>query len=102
IVSPGRGLSPIACQGPGAGPTTGSTPASAQATPCTHTYTQSSDGLPGNTYTVSVTIQWAATWVGSGGTGGTLAPLATTAPLAPPPPFARPAPKPKSRPGTGS
>ena len=54
-------------------------PASDQHSDCTWTYSQSSDGLPGNAYQASVTVTWDAAWQGAGGTGGALAPAAETA-----------------------
>jgi hypothetical protein len=75
--SPGSGLPAVTCPGPGTvyNP---ALPAASQRTPCSYTYTRSSDGLPGNAYTASVTIEWKATWQGSGGTGGTLPALTRT------------------------
>ncbi|HEY2261254.1 MAG TPA: hypothetical protein VGI96_01365 [Streptosporangiaceae bacterium] len=59
-------------------------PAQAQHSTCTWTYSQSSDGLPGNAYPASVTVTWDASWQGSGGAGGALAPAGQTAAVAVP------------------
>jgi hypothetical protein len=75
-VQPGTGTS-VACPGPGT-PYKPRLAASAQHTSCSYTYAQSSDGLPRNGYQVSVTVVWTAAWQGSGGAGGTLAPLGRT------------------------
>jgi hypothetical protein len=75
-VQPGTGTS-VACPGPGT-PYKPRLAASAQHTSCSYTYAQSSDGLPRNDYQVSVTVVWTAAWQGSGGAGGTLAPLGRT------------------------
>jgi hypothetical protein len=77
VFTPGAGLSAVACAGPG----TRYKPnlsASAQHTGCSYTYTQSSDGLPGDVYQASVSITWTATWRGSGGAGGVLPAKTTT------------------------
>ena len=65
----------VTCQGPGTA-YPGGNPAAASPT-CGHTYDQSSAGQPGGAYKVTVTITWDITWQGTGGTGGTLAPLQT-------------------------
>ena len=54
----------VSCDGPGVPPKAGTSPGTVPGS-CTHTYTQSSDGLPGNAYQVTVTITWRATWAGS-------------------------------------
>ena len=59
-------------------------PAQAQHSDCTWAYGQSSDGLPGNAYQASVTVTWDASWRGSGGAGGALAPAGETAAFAVP------------------
>jgi hypothetical protein len=71
VFTPGAGLSPVSCAGPGTRYKP-HLPAPAQHTACSYTYTQSSDGLPGGVYAASVSITWTATWRGSGGTGGVL------------------------------
>jgi len=76
--APGTG---ITCDGPGVPAVAGASPA-AVAGSCTHTYAQSSDGLPGNAYQVTVTMTWDATWTGSGGAGGALPPIGRPATFA--------------------
>jgi hypothetical protein len=75
--APGTG---VTCRGPGT-PYNPGLPAAAQHSNCTYTYSQSSDGLPGNAYQVRVTMTWQATWQGSGGAGGALPELGRTAGL---------------------
>jgi hypothetical protein len=75
-VQPGTGAS-LVCPGPGT-PYNPNVAASTQHTSCSYTYTQSSDGLVGNAYQVSVTVVWTAAWQGRGGAGGVLPPLART------------------------
>ena len=67
----------LSCPGPGTAYDP-RLPAAAQHSTCTWTYSQPSDGLPGNRYQVSVTVTWTASWLGSGGAGGALPPLART------------------------
>jgi hypothetical protein len=76
-LQPGTGAS-LVCPGPGT-PYNPRLAASAQRASCSYLYTESSDGLPGNAFQVSVTVVWTATWQGSGGAGGALAPLGRTA-----------------------
>jgi hypothetical protein len=79
VFSPGGGLGTVSCPGPGAAYNP-QLPASAQHTDCSYTYSQPSAGQPGNAYAASVTVLWNVSWVGSGGTGGTVAtgkPVAT-------------------------
>lgn len=71
VISPGGGLPAMSCPGPGTAYNP-SFPALEQHSDCTYTYAQSSDGLPGNAYQVTVTVTWTAIWRGSGGSGGTL------------------------------
>jgi hypothetical protein len=80
VIHPG-GLPARACPGPGTAYNP-RLPAAGQQSDCTYTFTQSSDGLPGNVYQVTVTITWTATWQGSGGTGGTLPALTRSATFA--------------------
>lgn len=68
----------VTCTGPGTPYTAAADPAAASPT-CGYTYLESSAGQPGGAYPVTVTITWAITWKGPGGTGGTLAPLQTAA-----------------------
>jgi hypothetical protein len=70
-ISPGSGQPPVSCTGPGSAYDS-RRPADGQRSGCSYTYTRSSAGLPGGTYQVTVTVIWGGTWVGSGGTGGTL------------------------------
>jgi hypothetical protein len=79
VFSPGGGLAGVSCQGPGPAYNPG-LPSAAQHTDCSYTYDQPSVGQPGNAYAADVTILWNVSWVGSGGTGGTVAagrPVAT-------------------------
>jgi hypothetical protein len=73
-VQPGDGAAGagISCDGPGAAPRKGASLTATTPGSCTHLYTESSDGLPGNAYHVTVTMTWQATWAGSGGAGGAL------------------------------
>jgi hypothetical protein len=61
--------SQVVCDGPGAAydPTL---PTGAQSTSCSHTFTRSSASRPHETYTVSVTVRWHATWRVTGAPGG--------------------------------
>jgi hypothetical protein len=65
-VTPGAGLPPVRCAGPGAAYRPGAPSRSG----CTYSYQQSSAGQPGNAYRVSVTVTWTISWTGSGGAGG--------------------------------
>jgi hypothetical protein len=49
-----------------------------QSTDCSHTYRNSSAGLPGDAYTVTVTIEWDVEWTVSGAPGGGPLPGLTT------------------------
>lgn len=77
----GDGTAPLTCAGPGTSYSPNE-PASAQSSDCTHTYTRSSAGQPqtgpepnDRYFTVSVTVRWAVSWVGAGGTAGSLPPI---------------------------
>jgi hypothetical protein len=72
IFSPGGSQPGVTCDGPGTAYQP-ALPASAQHTSCSYTYTQPSAGQPGNAFAASVTVLWNVFWVGSGGTGGTVA-----------------------------
>jgi hypothetical protein len=72
IFNPGGGLAGVTCQGPGTAYLP-NVPLSAQHTACSYTYDQPSTGQPGNAYAASVTVLWNVSWIGSGGTGGTVA-----------------------------
>lgn len=69
VIAPGTGQSTVTCQGPGV-PYQKDRKGS-----CAHTYTRSSAGLANASYQATVSVVWSATWVGSGGAGGPLAPL---------------------------
>ncbi|MFI0448054.1 hypothetical protein [Actinomadura sp. 6N118] len=73
-IQPGAGQPGVECAGPGTAYHPGK-PASAQRTDCSHTYLQSSALQPGGTYTMTVSVEWTATWRGAGGLGGSLPPL---------------------------
>ena len=77
IINPGDGQASFTCGGPGT-PYNPAEPAASQQSDCTFLYTQPSVGQPGNEFTVTVSVTWTATWTGTGGTGGTLAPITRT------------------------
>jgi hypothetical protein len=81
IISPGDGGATFTCPGPGT-PYNASAPAPSQQSDCTFLYTAPSAGQPGNVFTVSISVTWTATWTGTGGTGGALAPITRTATIA--------------------
>lgn len=70
-ISPGSGQPTVRCVGPGRA-YDGQRSASGQHSDCSYTYVRSSARLPGEAYQVTATVTWGGTWVGSGGTGGTL------------------------------
>ena len=72
VFNPGGGQPGATCAGPGTAYQP-ALPASAQHTACSYLYTEPSAGQPGNAYAASVTVLWNVFWVGSGGTGGTVA-----------------------------
>ena len=72
IFNPGGGLPGVTCTGPGTAYQPALAPG-AQRTACSYTYDQPSAGQPGNAFAASVTVLWNVFWVGSGGTGGTVA-----------------------------
>ncbi|MGP3921315.1 hypothetical protein [Nonomuraea sp. 10N515B] len=78
VFSPGSGQKTISCKGPGL-PYDHSRSPDAQKSKCWHRFTRSSAKLPGSQYTVTVSIVWTASWVGSGGAGGPLPPITTSA-----------------------
>lgn len=82
VIDPGDGTGSFTCPGPGT-PYDPKAKADAQRSDCTHLYHEPSVGQSGLAYPVTVTVTWTAAWQGSGGTGGTLAPLnrAATFPL---------------------
>jgi hypothetical protein len=77
VINPGDGQASFTCPGPGTQYNPAESAASQQSD-CTFLYTQPSVGLPGNEFTVTVSVTWTATWTGTGGTGGTLAPITRT------------------------
>ncbi|MEW9532870.1 hypothetical protein [Microbispora sp. NPDC049125] len=77
VIRPGAGQATATCKGPGT-PYTASKDIRGQRSSCSYLFTRSSAGLPGSRYKVIVSIVWTATWTGSGGAGGTLAPMTTS------------------------
>jgi hypothetical protein len=77
VINPGDGQATYTCLGPGT-QYNPAEPATSQQSDCTFLYTQSSVGQPGNEFTVTVSVTWSATWTGTGGTGGRLAPITRT------------------------
>jgi hypothetical protein len=77
VINPGNGQGSFTCPGPGT-PYNPAESAASQQSSCTFLYTQPSAGQPGNEFTVTVSVTWTATWTGTGGTGGTLAPITRT------------------------
>jgi len=78
VISPGNGEASFTCPGPGT-PYNPIESASGQQSDCTYLYTQPSAGQPGNEFTASISVTWTASWTGTGGAGGTLAPITRTA-----------------------
>jgi hypothetical protein len=72
VIEPGSGQPRTSCSGPGT-PYRSDRPGA-----CTVLFSRSSAGLPGSHYQVTVSVVWTARWTGSGGTGGTLAPITTS------------------------
>lgn len=68
--------STITCQGAGSPFPAGGDPKAASPD-CGHTYRQTSQGQPNNTYPVAATVHWTVTWSGAG-QGGTFPDLTTT------------------------
>lgn len=75
---PGNGSVPLVCAGPGTPYDTSRSP-EAQSTDCSYTYLRSSANQPqtgpdpnDRFFTVTVTTTWQVSWVGSGGSSGTL------------------------------
>jgi len=78
------GTGVVSCPGPGVA-FNNTLPMSQQGQPCnTYTYHDSSSMSPdaSGTWQAAMTIEWHVTWVGTGGTGGTLPDLDTTTPIA--------------------
>lgn len=77
VINPGDDQATFTCPGPG----TQYNPAefaASQQSDCTFLYTQPSVDQPRSEFTVTVSVTWTATWTGTGGTGGTLAPITRT------------------------
>ncbi|MEV4170182.1 hypothetical protein [Nonomuraea sp. NPDC049709] len=77
IIHPGAGQGTLTCPGPGIPYHPAKSPDD-QNIECTHVFTQSSAGLPESQYQVKVSMVWSASWTGSGGAGGPLAPITTS------------------------
>ncbi len=67
----GDGSPALLCAGPGA-VYDRARPAAGQATSCSHTFLRSSAAEPAGTFMVTVTVSWSVSWVGSGGSAGSL------------------------------
>jgi hypothetical protein len=78
VINPGNGQATFTCPGPGT-PYNPRESASGQQSQCTYLYTQPSAGQPNNEFTASISVTWTASWTGTGGAGGTLAPITRTA-----------------------
>jgi hypothetical protein len=80
-INPGAGTSAVTCTGPGTAydRKRGS---AGQRSDCSYTYVRSSAGMPSSAYQVTATVTWGGTWVGSGGTGGTLPALSRSSSFA--------------------
>ena len=61
--------STVVCSGPGT-PYDESRPNSQQTTDCSHTFTRSSAGQPGDRYAVAATLAWRVSWTATGAAGG--------------------------------
>ena len=59
----------VTCDGPGV-PYQRGVPDDQQPSSCHYTYRRSSAGQPGQSFTVTATIEWKATWTASGAAGG--------------------------------
>jgi hypothetical protein len=77
-IHPGDGQATLTCRGPGV-PYDRTKSPDEQNNKCTHVFTESSAGLPKSQYQVKASVIWSAEWNGSGGSGGTLAPITTSA-----------------------
>jgi len=71
---PGDGSAPVVCPNGGT-PYNPSLPSDQQVADCWHVYARPSSGGP---FQIRATVTWAATWTGSGGTGGVLPALVVT------------------------
>jgi hypothetical protein len=70
----GDGSGPLLCEGPGT-PLTDTDQALEGSPDCGYRYTVSSGREPGGRYVQRVVVTWQVSWVGSGDTGGILAPM---------------------------
>ena len=76
---PGDGGSAASCSGPGNMWTPQAGPWTHAPGGCDYSYPQSTYGYPGGQLTATYGIVWRATWVGSGGTGGSFPDVTTSA-----------------------
>lgn len=76
--SPGDGSGGTSCAGPGEAWSSSYGPWAAAPSGCDYRYQHSSINQPGGMITATYTTTWQLTWVGSGGTGGTLPGRETT------------------------
>jgi hypothetical protein len=74
---PGGGMGSVSCRGPGT-PFNRSRAATGQHTSCSYTYTQASNGQPGNAFQAGLFVTWTVSWTGSGGAGGLITSSYTT------------------------
>jgi hypothetical protein len=77
--TPGDAGSTTSCPGPGRAWTAQAGPWAHAPGGCDYAYPQSTYGYPGGQLTATYGIVWRATWVGSGGTGGSFPDVTTTA-----------------------
>jgi hypothetical protein len=63
------------CNGPGTPFVVGGTDPKATTPSCSHVYTHDSHNQPGDHYTVTVVVQYAATWTSNIGPGGQFPPV---------------------------
>src|SRR5262245_26760815 len=74
---PGGGMGSVSCPGPG-NSFNRAIPASRQHTRCSYTYTQPSNGQPGEVFQAGLFVIWTVRWTGSGGSGGLITSSYTT------------------------
>lgn len=74
---PGGGQGSVSCRGPGIA-FDRALPAAEQRTSCSYTYSQPSDGQPGNAYQAGLFVTWTVSWTGSAGAGGLITNSYTT------------------------
>ncbi|WP_147267791.1 hypothetical protein [Spongiactinospora rosea] len=77
-IDPGQGQDVVTCTGLGVPYDHARSPDDQDPASCTHVFTESSAGLPGSQYRVTVSVVWTASWTGSGGAGGALPPITRT------------------------